>query len=191
MREVPLFDVEPLIAVAEPPPDERPGTASQLGLDQARPADARRYVAAWHSRLPNTQVGPWKLAFTASHREHVYGAALWHNPSARMLPQEWLELRRLAIAPWAPHCSASWMLGAMRRWIAKNLPDVPRLASYQDTEVHTGTIYRAAGWTPAYAPTPIRRNRRDVRAGTRRFYRSDMNGDQPASVAKVRWEITP
>ena len=26
------------------------------------------------------------------------------------------------------------------------MPEVPLLISYQDTDVHTGTIYKAAGW---------------------------------------------
>jgi hypothetical protein len=30
--------------------------------------------------------------------------------------------------------------------IKKRFPDVTKLVSYQDTEVHTGTIYKAANW---------------------------------------------
>ncbi len=36
----------------------------------------------------------------------------------------------------------------MANLIRREFPDVVRLISYQDTEVHKGTIYKAAGWTP-------------------------------------------
>lgn len=184
-----LFDAAPLIEI--PRPSAPPGKASALELVRCDPARARRCVAAWHSRLPVTQASPWMLAFVAVHDGEPYGGALWNNPSSRMLPSEWLELRRLAVPDYAPPHTASWMLGAMRRWIRTNLPAVPRLLSYQDTEVHKGTIYKAAGWELAYAPKPIRRNRGDVRVGTQRLYRTSLNGDAPDASAKVRWEVTP
>jgi hypothetical protein len=31
--------------------------------------------------------------------------------------------------------------------IRKKFPELNRLISYQDTEVHHGTIYKASGWT--------------------------------------------
>lgn len=131
------------------------------------------------------------LAFTASCDGHLYGGALWHNPSARGLPSEWLELRRLAIPDYAPPHAASWMLGAMRKWIRANMPSVPRLISYQDTDVHTGTIYKAAGWEAAYYSKPRVRDRSKPRAGTSRAYRSNLNGSAPDAAGKIRWEITP
>jgi hypothetical protein len=108
------------------------------------------------------------LAFVASYEQTAFGAALWNNPSARTLPQNWLELRRLAIAPDAPHCSASRMLGEMRKWIMKHRKWATMLISYQDLDVHTGTIYKAAGWTPAHliARTPSAFSQR--RLGMRR-----------------------
>lgn len=174
-------------------PDEYdpPSKATGLTLEPCPPDVARRYIAAWHSRLPRTQTGPWKLGFVAHHHHTCYGAALWHNPSARGLPQDWLELRRLAIPDDAPPHTASWMLGAMRKWVRANMPEVPRLLSYQDTEVHTGTIYKAAGWEPAYVSKPRQRDRTPNRVGTRRAYRSDLNGAAPSGAGKVRWEVTP
>jgi hypothetical protein len=59
----------------------------------------------------------------------------------------WLELRRLAIAPDAPKNTATRMMGFMARDIRKRHPEINRLISYQDTEVHKGTIYKAAGWS--------------------------------------------
>ncbi len=122
----------------------------QCGLDLARSLNAQ-----WHSRLPRFGTGfvrdqPF-LCYAAHFQGYVYAVAIWSNPVARNLPQqEWLELRRLAISSDAPHCTASWMLGRMRRLIARGYSCITRLISYQDTEVHTGTIYRAAGWTAAY-----------------------------------------
>ena len=40
------------------------------------------------------------------------------------------------------------MLGIMAMLIRRMRPAVRVLVSYQDTEVHTGGIYRAAGWKP-------------------------------------------
>jgi hypothetical protein len=57
-----------------------------------------------------------------------------------------LELRRFAISPDAPKNTASRMLGFMVRSIRKIIPEISTLLSYQDKEVHTGTIYAASGW---------------------------------------------
>jgi hypothetical protein len=38
------------------------------------------------------------------------------------------------------------MIAKMIKQIKKQFPDVTRLVSYQDTEVHSGTIYAAANW---------------------------------------------
>jgi hypothetical protein len=178
--------LQPLFHPVESEPPDR---ASSLTLWSDCPVDlARDAIRAWHSRLPRTQQGPWKLAFVAHYNFTCFAAALWHNPSARTLPSDWLELRRLAVAPDAPHCTASWMLGAMARWIKKSLPGVPRLISYQDRDVHTGTIYRAAGWTVGAISEPRQRDRSKPRVGTRRDYRSNLNGCVPDAAGKVRWE---
>lgn len=149
---------------------------------------ARALNASWHSRLPHTQRGPWQFAFAAHKHGIVYAVALWHNPSARTLPSHWVELRRLAIAPDAPHCTASWMLSRMIRWFQANTPDRERAISYQDCAVHSGTIYKAAGWQIGLVAKPRLRDRSEPRKGTRRDYRRDANGKEPAGSAKVRWE---
>ncbi len=177
--------LEPLFAPEEATP---PRKASMLKVHPCDPQFARWCNEAWHSRLPHTQSGPWMLAFVAEYEGTAFAVALWHNPSARNLPAEWLELRRLAVAPDAPHCAASMMLGQMRRWIRRNRPDIQRLISYQDEEVHTGTIYRAAGWTPAWRTAARQRDRSSARRGTNRDYRSDANGANPAAASKMRWE---
>ena len=174
-------------------PDEYapPAKATDLAVVRCQPALCVGLVAAWHSRLPRVQSGPWKLCFASHYKETVFAVALWNNPSARTLPADWLELRRMAVAPDAPHCTASHMLGQMRRWIRVNMPEVPKLISYQDQDVHTGTIYKAAGWIPEWETKPRVRDRSKPRVGTRRPYRSDSNGASPASAAKTRWAVIP
>jgi hypothetical protein len=128
-------------------------------------------------------------AFHGFYRDVTYGVALWHNPSARGLPQDWLELRRLAIAPDAPKFTATRMLGQMARWIRANT-DCPRLISYQDTAVHRGTIYKAANWTHAYTSKARERDRTvGVSSRNGRAYRVDANGKAPAASEKFRWEL--
>jgi len=139
----PLWDKE-----TPPPPSCR-----QLTLEIVDFLWAKRLNKQWHSRLPRMGTGfvasmPF-LSFAASHEGTAYAVAIWSNPVARNLPQQtWLELRRLAVAPDAPRYTASWMLGKMTRHIRKWLPEIENLISYQDLEVHTGTIYKATGWLP-------------------------------------------
>lgn len=82
------------------------------------------------------------------------------------------------------------MLGEMAKWIKSNLPSVPKLISYQDEAVHTGTIYKAAGWTPEYRAKARVRDRSKPRAGTNgRMYRTNSNGIQVDSSPKTRWAL--
>jgi hypothetical protein len=166
-----------------------PTKATQLTVAPCSIELARTLNEKWHSRVPYTQPGPWILAFSADYDDTSFGVALWHNPSARNLPQDWLELRRLAVAPDAPHCTASFMLGKMARWIAKHKPGIVRLISYQDIEVHTGTIYKAAGWQSTWISKARVRDRSKPRRGTKRAYRSDSNGFAPNASGKKRWEL--
>jgi hypothetical protein len=108
----------------------------------------------WHSRLPRFGTGFVKNqpfpCFGAEYGGILYAVAIWSNPVARNLPQrEWLELRRLATAPDAPRNTCSRMLRVMEILIRRARPEVVRLISYQDTEAHTGAIYKAAGWIEA------------------------------------------
>jgi hypothetical protein len=108
----------------------------------------------WHSRLPITNHSNMirnahKVFFGAEYKDHCFAIAMWTDPVAgnRMSKEYvWLELRRLAIAPDAPKFTATWMISKMIKDIEKRFNDVTRLVSYQDTEVHTGIIYKAANW---------------------------------------------
>jgi hypothetical protein len=135
----------------------------------------------WHSRLPAFTSPPERcLAMGAEYEGIYYASAIWSPPLARMLNHQGIyELRRLAIAPDAPKQTASRMLRVMRLLIQRRKPDLKRLISYQDTGVHTGTIYKAAGWKEArtdrggeWARPQIGRHNRPVQAAT----------------PKVRWE---
>jgi hypothetical protein len=118
--------------------------------------EINRYKAAelnklWHSRLPIYNTGfclNSLVSYGAIYDNKYYAIAIWTNPVAAALPQkEWLELRRMAISNDAPKNTASRMLAIMTMLIKKKFPLVSRLISYQDAEVHNGTIYKAAGWT--------------------------------------------
>jgi len=141
----------------------------------------------WHSRLPkldwsNVVRNVHYVCYGAAWENVWYAVAIWSTPVAanRMRDGEKvLELRRMAIAPDAPKNTASRMLRVMALLIAKKFPDVNRLISYQDTEVHKGTIYKAAGWT-------AKSRSKGVSWTTESRKR---NADQTLAD-KVRWERT-
>lgn len=112
---------------------------------------AKRLNQLWHSRLPIYETGfceKAKICFGALYKGIFYAVAIWDNPTARMLSQDtWLELKRMAIAPDAPKYTASRMLAIMIKLIKKKFPEVEKVISYQDEEVHAGTIYKAVGWS--------------------------------------------
>jgi hypothetical protein len=131
----------------------RPRSPMQLRLERIGFAQAKALNELWHSRLPRFGTGfvrnqPY-LCYAAHYLDVIYAVAIWSNPVARLLPQrDWLELRRLAVAPDAPRNTPSRMLAVMTRLIRHSRPDIVNLISYQDTNAHTGGIYRAAGWSP-------------------------------------------
>lgn len=176
-----------MLPLIEPWGGTVPHSASDLVVEPCPVAHARLLTAMWHSRMPRTQVGPWQYAFAARYDGLTYGVALWHNPSARTLPPHWLELRRLAISDDAPRFTATRMLGQMARFFNKECPQRERMISYQDMEVHSGTIYKAAGWEVANI-TAARTRDRSTHRPDGRIYRNDSNGSAAHSSAKARWE---
>lgn len=163
--------------------------ASDLRFDPCPKPHAVNLVRAWHSRLPKCQSAPWTHAFHAHVHGTTYAVALWNNPSARCVPAHWRELRRMACASDAPKNTASRFLAWMVRWFRTHEPQCERLISYQDTAVHEGTIYKAAGWIADSISTPRVRNRSANRKGTKRAYRSNINGIEPDASSKVRWRV--
>jgi hypothetical protein len=171
-------------------------------------SEARAFIEHWHSRLAVTPSGTI-VAFGAFYLENLVAAALWGNCSARALPQDWRELRRMAVSDFAPKHTASLMINQMARWFKHNSA-APVLVSYQDlgewrakdgsSQTHTGTIYRASGWTPVAISRPRLRDRtaKDqpwVKAG-RKMYRSNTKNLTPEGTtdaiasAKVRWQYS-
>ena len=83
----------------------------------------------------------------------------------------------MAVSEDAPKNTASRFLKIMGLIIFKKLPHIYKLISYQDTRVHTGTIYKASGWTPTNKTKFLSwKNRKD-------FNRSDQS-----KADKIRWE---
>ena len=131
------------------PPSPKKMNVKKIGVKHAM-----HYNELWHSRLPVTSHSNMIrnkhfVFYGAEYLDHCFAVAMWTDPVAgnRMSKDYvWLELRRLAIAPDAPKYTATWMLAKMIKDIKSKFPDVTKLVSYQDTDVHKGTIYAAANW---------------------------------------------
>ena len=160
-----------------------PTSALQLRVCKINSKLAVTLNKKWHSRMP--QLDCYNICapcFGAECGNIYYAIAMWSLPIAANRikdGQQCLELRRMAIAPDAPKNTASRMLAVMTRMIRKDRPDIIRLLSYQDTEVHKGTIYAAAGW-------------KAVR--TSDFVSWDNHSKRPGKInqslaPKVRWEL--
>ena len=106
--------------------------------------------------------------------------AMWGRPSARLEDQETtLELTRLAHSPSIPRNFGSWALARMRKWIRENMPEIVRLISYQDADIHHGTIYKADNWKMVYEKHTVHTwTNRPGRLGNERQH-------------KIKWEREP
>ena len=161
-----------------------PTSALQLTFGACSRETFKELNAEWHSRLPMIGNSHGRVYYRAEHNGVIYAVAMWSNPVARLLPQrEWIELRRLAIAPDAPKNTASRMLGWMARDIKRRFPEVIRLVSYQDCEAHTGTIYKAAGWVVPEGYISRARGWAKSKTGKGREGRTDQ-----AVAPRMRWE---
>ena len=134
----------------------------------------------WHSRLPRCEAAFQGFFFGAMFEEKYFAVAWWSKPVARMLNGKGLvELRRLAISDESPKNTASRMLGWMLRELRKT-KDYKKAISYQDTDVHTGGIYRATGWKPESTKKRIETN-----SG----WCSRVNRSNQTTSPKIRWGI--
>jgi hypothetical protein len=175
--ELELFPVERVI-----PTSPRHMRVLQIGVDESM-----RYNELWHSRLPMTDKGNLTrnrhyTFYGAEYKDHCFATAIWTTPVAnnRLSSDEtWLELRRLAIAPDAPKYTATWMISKMIKLIKKKFPEVTKLISYQDTEVHTGTIYAAANWHKTGSTKGIEWNSK-----------TRVRKPSQSTADKVRWTYT-
>jgi hypothetical protein len=137
----------------------------------------------WHSRMPKIgMAGCCKPCFVAEHDSIAFAIAMWSRPVAANRikgGEHCLELRRMAVSNDAPKNTASRMLRIMKNQIRRSMPEIERLISYQDTEVHAGTIYKAAGWHAAR----ISEYQAWTDSGNRRPQKNVQS-----QAAKVRWE---
>jgi len=111
----------------------------------------------WHSVLPKIH---WSNIVRNTHyvcygiffEQHPVGVAIWTSPVAQNRFKDGktiLELRRLALSEVCPKNSASRVISIMVKMVRKKFPDIKRLISYQDTTIHSGTIYKASNWKEA------------------------------------------
>ena len=184
-----MLDRERVVAPLFDSPNPRKVKARDLVFEPCDKHYAVAFCRRYHSRLPNTQDGPWQFAFHGRVEGITYVVALWNTPSSRSLPSHWLELRRLTCAPDAPRNTCSRFLAWMVRRFRAECPERERCMSYQDPSVHKGTIYKAAGWKETHRGVDRVRDRSGKRTGTDRLYRWNVNGDETDSVGKIRWEI--
>ena len=133
----------------------KPTSPLQFKVCKISPERAIALNRKWHSHMPEYRTG-WcvaqhcRICYGAMFGGVFYAIAIWSHPNARQLPQEtWFELRRMAICEDAPKNTASRMIRIMTDDIKRRFPEITTLISYQDTSVHTGTIYKAAGWYQA------------------------------------------
>ena len=165
---------------------EIPTSAHQLLFQKTDVHRACALNALWHSRLPkidwsNVVRNKDYICFVAEHDMMAYASAIWSSPIASNRLKEGassLELRRMAIAEDAPKNTASRMLGWMRRYIKKHLQHISLLLSYQDTDVHDGTIYKASGWIVA-----------NKSKGTSWTNKKRKRNKEQSLADKIRWEL--
>jgi len=126
---------------------EVPTSALQLKVAKIGYEKFKELNLLWHSRLPECTNCFEGICYGLEYKNIFYGVAWWSKPVARTLSdRKMYELRRMALASDAPKYTASRFLSVMVRIIRRTLPEIKVLISYQDTDVHTGTIYKASGW---------------------------------------------
>jgi hypothetical protein len=178
-----MRDLMPLFRFGEPAVPDSP---LKLEIRKCKPQFACELNALWHSRFPiidwsNVVRNKDYVCYIAVYDELVYAVAIWSSPIAanRMKDGDFaLELRRLAIAPDAPKNTASRMLSVTRKQIKKIMPHIKLFVSYQDTDVHCGTIYKASGWIQG----SVSKAGMDWNGIRKR-------GKAQSTAAKVRWEF--
>lgn len=162
-----------------------PTSPLQMKVNKLSVKHACKLNELWHSVLPRISEGNiyrnrYQVCYVAEYDGIYYAVAIWTSPVAENRfknGHKMLELRRMAIANDAPKYTASWMLGIMRKMIAREFQEVKRLISYQDTDIHLGTIYKASGWKPA--------NKTKYTSWTTD---SRERNDEQTKADKVRWE---
>lgn len=166
-----------------------PTSALQLTIVRVGMRLAQELNREWHSMLPRTDLGNLlcgntSQAYAAEFDGRYFAIGIWTQPIiASLCDGKTIELRRLAICKDAPKNTASRMLRIMRSMLAKDFPQIKRLVSYLAVDVHSGTIYKAAGWNPVGEVVAARPQRfSNVNKNTR------ATGPLQTTSRKQRWE---
>jgi hypothetical protein len=158
--------------------NELPSSSKELSIKLMDKKQAAILNEKWHSRLPEIRNWWNCIAFGAEYQNRWFAIALWGPPiSASLNDRNWYELRRMAICDDAPKYTATYMLGKMIKWLQQNTK-YEKLISYQDTSVHTGTIYKAGNWKKGL-----------VSGGSAWNHTGKIRKEGPTKNAvKIRWE---
>ena len=159
---------------------------TEITIEETRAQIACMLNEIWHSKLPNIH---WSnvvrnkhyVCYVFKYKEAIIGVGIWSSPVAANRLKDGdkiLELRRLALSDVCPKNTASFVISYMVKDIKKRFPELIRLISYQDTDVHLGTIYKASNWTQAPYQTPLL----DWSTATRKRTKLQSTAD------KIRWE---
>jgi len=131
---------------------EIPTSPKSLKIDVIKSQFACELNNIWHSRLPvihwsNVVRNRYYICYGFSYMGIWIGCAIWSSPVNQNFDIEsTLELRRMAISELCPKNTATYTISKMIKDIETKFPLVTKLISYQDTEVHNGTIYKASNW---------------------------------------------
>lgn len=176
----PLFPVEGQGSI--------PMSPLQFEINETHYKTAKDLNKLWHSRLPIFETGAaprFKANYAAIYKNIYFAVAIWGMPISPALPHHiWLELKRMAISPEAPKNTATRMIKIMTALIKKKLPEIVKLISYQDTESHFGTIYKASNWKiGAY-----HKGGKNINYNMKRNLQTDDNLNKTGMAPKIRWE---
>jgi len=125
-------------------------------VKQIKVNDACEYNAMWHSKLPiikpsNVNRNKYRICYGMFDGDDIIAVAILSSPvNPTLAKQPIIELRRLANSPVVPHNGATWFLSRIIKALKKDIPDIQKVISYQDTSVHAGIIYRAGNWVLAH-----------------------------------------
>ena len=161
-------------------------TVKDIEIQETRAQVACMFNELWHSKLPkihwsNVVRNKHYVCYAIKYKQAILGVAIWSSPVAANRFKDGdklLELRRLALSDVCPRNTASFVISSMIKDIKVRFPELIRLVSYQDTEAHLGTIYKASNWTAA----PIQTSLLDWTTSKRK--RSSLQ----STADKVRWE---
>ena len=138
-------------------------TVKEIEIQETRAQIACMLNELWHSKLPkihwsNVVRNKHYVCYAIKYKQAIIGVAIWSSPVAANRFKDGdklLELRRLALSDVCPRNTASFVISSMIKDIKVRFPELIRLVSYQDTEAHLGTIYKASNWTAAPIQTSL------------------------------------